>query len=68
MPSKPVLQILGINKIIGSDQRFQLLVSDGKHYQSFVLLPPYLDAIFNGDFAIYSVIRFDKFIITDSEK
>lgn len=62
---KPVMQILGNKKIQGSgaNDRFRLLLSDGKHSLSFAMLATQLnDKLINGELSDYSVVQVDRFI------
>ncbi|KPJ03587.1 Replication protein A 70 kDa DNA-binding subunit [Papilio xuthus] len=62
---KPVMQILGNKKIQGSgaNERFRLLVSDGKHSLSFAMLATQLnDKLKTGELSDYSVVQVDRFI------
>lgn len=62
---KPVMQVLGSKKIQGSgaNERFRLLVSDGKHYHSFAMLATQLnDKLITGELSDYSVVQIDRFV------
>lgn len=61
----PLMQVLGSKKIQGSgaNERFRLLVSDGKHSHSFAMLGTQLnDKLITGELSDYSVIKIDKYI------
>lgn len=61
----PIMQVLGSKKIQGSgaNERFRLLVSDGKHSHSFAMLGTQLnDKLITGELSDYSVIKIDKYI------
>lgn len=62
---KPLMQVLGSKKIqgSGSNERFRLLVSDGKHSHSFAMLATQLnDKLISGELSDYSVIQIDRFV------
>ncbi|XP_072949136.1 replication protein A 70 kDa DNA-binding subunit [Epargyreus clarus] len=62
---KPVMQILGNKKIQGSgaNERFRLLVSDGKHSHSFAMLATQLnDKLITGELSDNSVVQIDRFV------
>ncbi|KAG6456969.1 replication protein A 70 kDa DNA-binding subunit [Manduca sexta] len=62
---KPIMQVLGSKKIQGSgaNERFRLLVSDGKHSHSFAMLATQLhDKLITGELSDYSVVQIDRFI------
>lgn len=62
---KPVMQVLGSKKIQGSgaNERFRLLVSDGKHSHSFAMLATQLnDKLISGELSDYSVVQIDRFV------
>ncbi|XP_038209890.1 replication protein A 70 kDa DNA-binding subunit [Zerene cesonia] len=62
---KPVMQVLGSKKIQGSgaNERFRLLVSDGKHSHSFAMLATQLnDKLITGELSDYSVVQIDRFV------
>lgn len=62
---KPIMQVLGSKKIQGSgaNERFRLLVSDGKHYHSFAMLATQLnDKLITGELSDYSVVQIDRFV------
>lgn len=57
---EPVLQVLGTKKIAssGGAERYRLLLSDGKHLQSFAMLSTQLNNhVTNGDLAEFAIIR-----------
>lgn len=61
----PVMQILGSKKIQGSgaNEKYRLLVSDGKHSHSFAILATQLnERILMGELADFSVIQIDSFV------
>lgn len=61
----PIMQVLGSKKIQGSgaNERFRLLVSDGKHSHSFAMLgTQHNDKLITGELSDYSVIKIDKYI------
>lgn len=61
----PVMQVLGSKKIAGTgtNDRYRLLVSDGKHTHSFAMLATQLnDKLITGELSDYSVIKVDRFI------
>ncbi|XP_041979266.1 replication protein A 70 kDa DNA-binding subunit [Aricia agestis] len=63
--NKPVMQVLGSKKIQGSgaNERFRLLVSDGKHSHSFAMLATQLnDKLITGELSDYSVVQIDRFV------
>ncbi|XP_075977979.1 replication protein A 70 [Anticarsia gemmatalis] len=62
---KPIMQVLGSKKIQGSgaNERFRLLVSDGKHSHSFAMLATQLnDRLISGELSDYSVVQIDRFV------
>ncbi|XP_026327130.1 replication protein A 70 kDa DNA-binding subunit isoform X1 [Hyposmocoma kahamanoa] len=62
---KPVMQVLGSKKIQGSgaNERFRLLVSDGKYSHSFAMLATQLnDKLITGELSDYSVVQIDRFV------
>ncbi|XP_055851551.1 replication protein A 70 kDa DNA-binding subunit [Episyrphus balteatus] len=61
---KPVLQILGTKKISGGDnERYRLLVSDGKYLNSFAMLATQLNDLYKeGNLVEYTIIRVDRYI------
>ncbi|CAH2228915.1 jg1374 [Pararge aegeria aegeria] len=62
---KPIMQVLGSKKIQGSgaNERFRLLVSDGKHSHSFAMLATQLnDILISGQLSDYSVVQINKFV------
>ncbi|PZC79523.1 hypothetical protein B5X24_HaOG216188 [Helicoverpa armigera] len=62
---KPIMQVLGSKKIQGSgaNERFRLLVSDGKHSHSFAMLATQLnDKLISGELSDYSVVQIDRFV------
>ncbi|XP_034832124.1 replication protein A 70 kDa DNA-binding subunit [Maniola hyperantus] len=62
---KPVMQVLGSKKIQGSgaNERYRLLVSDGKHSHSFAMIATQLnELLISGELSDYSVIQINKFI------
>lgn len=62
---KPIMQVLGSKKIQGSgaNERFRLLVSDGKHSHSFAMLATQLnDKLITGELSDYSVVQIDRFV------
>ncbi|XP_053609978.1 replication protein A 70 kDa DNA-binding subunit [Plodia interpunctella] len=62
---KPIMQVLGSKKIQGSgaNERFRLLVSDGKHSHSFAMLATQLnDKLITGELCDYSVVQIDRFV------
>lgn len=62
---KPIMQVLGSKKIqgTGANDRFRLLVSDGKHSHSFAMLATQLnDKLITGELSDFSVIQIDRFI------
>ncbi|XP_023938523.1 replication protein A 70 kDa DNA-binding subunit [Bicyclus anynana] len=62
---KPVMQVLGSKKIqgSGSNDRFRLLVSDGKHSHSFAMLATQLnELLISGELSDYSVVQINKFV------
>ncbi|CAH0398399.1 unnamed protein product [Chilo suppressalis] len=62
---KPVMQVLGSKKIQGSgaNERYRLLVSDGKHSHSFAMLATQLnDKLITGELSDYSVVQIDRFV------
>lgn len=61
---KPVLQILGTKKISGGDnERYRLLVSDGKHLNSYAMLATQLNDLHKeGNLVEYTIIRVDRYI------
>lgn len=62
---RPVMQVLGSKKIQGSgaNERFRLLVSDGKHSHSFAMLATQLnDKLISGELSDYSVVQIDRFV------
>ncbi|ESN95542.1 hypothetical protein HELRODRAFT_114692 [Helobdella robusta] len=71
---KPVVQVLGHKKIVGAGQgpeRFRLLLSDGVHTVSSVMLATQLnDKVTSGQIDINAVVRLDKYIcnIIQAEK
>ncbi|CAD0201397.1 unnamed protein product [Chrysodeixis includens] len=61
----PIMQVLGSKKIQGSgaNERFRLLVSDGKHSHSFAMLATQLnDKLISGELSDYSVVQIDRFV------
>ncbi|XP_069686364.1 replication protein A 70 kDa DNA-binding subunit isoform X2 [Periplaneta americana] len=62
----PVMQILGHKKIAGtsaSSDRFRLLVSDGKHLNSFAMLATQLnDKVTSGELCDFTVIQITRYI------
>ncbi|CAG4965100.1 unnamed protein product [Parnassius apollo] len=62
---KPVMQVLGSKKIQGSgaNEKFRLLISDGKHSHSFAMLATQLnDKLITGELSDYSVVQIDRFV------
>ncbi|XP_055906413.1 replication protein A 70 kDa DNA-binding subunit [Eupeodes corollae] len=61
---KPVLQILGTKKISGGEnERYRLLVSDGKYLNSFAMLATQLNDLYKeGNLVEYTIIRVDRYI------
>ncbi|KAG7308878.1 hypothetical protein JYU34_006140 [Plutella xylostella] len=62
---KPIMQVLGSKKIQGSgaNERFRLLVSDGKHSHSFAMLATQLnEKLLTGELSDYSVVQIDRFV------
>lgn len=63
---KPVLQILGTKKISGStegSERYRLLVSDGKYFNSFAMLATQLNGLHGeGKLTENTIIRLDRYI------
>lgn len=62
---KPVLQILGSKRITsaGTEDRFRLLVSDGKHIQSFAMLATQLNHLYHeNQLSENTVARIDRYI------
>ncbi|KAL4707759.1 hypothetical protein ACJJTC_001705 [Scirpophaga incertulas] len=62
---KPIMQVLGSKKIQGSgaNERFRLLVSDGRHSHSFAMLATQLnDKLITGELSDYSVVQIDRFV------
>lgn len=70
----PVLQILGTKKISGGEgnERYRLLVSDGKYLNSFAMLATQLNELYTqGNLVEFTIIRVDRFItsmVNKSEK
>ncbi|XP_068633685.1 replication protein A 70 kDa DNA-binding subunit [Battus philenor] len=68
----PVMQVLGSKKIQdrkGAEERFRLLVSDGKHSHSFALLATQLnDKLITGELSDYSVVQINRFVTTQLKK
>lgn len=61
----PIMQVLGSKKIQGSgtNERYRLLVSDGKHSHSFAMLATQLnEKLLTGELSDFSVIRIDQFV------
>ncbi|XP_050350813.1 replication protein A 70 kDa DNA-binding subunit-like [Nymphalis io] len=64
---KPVIQILGIQKIeqSGVNERFRLQVSDGKHFHSFAILATQLNnKVYSGELSLFSVVQINVFKTT----
>lgn len=62
---EPIMQILGSKKIQGSgtNDRYRLLVSDGKHSHSFAMLATQLNQkLIDGELCDYTVVKIDRFI------
>ncbi|KAJ0176690.1 hypothetical protein K1T71_007869 [Dendrolimus kikuchii] len=62
---KPVMQVLGSKKIQGSgaNEKYRLLVSDGRHSYSFAMLAIQLnDKLITGELSDYSVVQIDRFV------
>jgi len=62
----PIVQILGHKKIAGTNttaDRFRLLVSDGRHLNSFAMLATQLnDKVTSGELCDYTVIQITRYI------
>lgn len=60
----PVLQILGVKRIMGGDtERLRLLISDSQYFNSFAMLATQLNAMFNEDkLKENTIVRIDKYI------
>lgn len=57
---EPILQVLGTKKISsgGSSERYRVLLSDGKHLQSFTMLATQLNEyVTNGELTDYTIIK-----------
>lgn len=68
---KPVLQILGSKKITGAEgaERYRLLVSDGKHLNSFAMLGTQLNGQYNaGKFTEFTIVRVERYITSTVNK
>ncbi|KAH8358811.1 hypothetical protein KR093_002560, partial [Drosophila rubida] len=65
--AKPVVQILGFKSTpTRSDQeRFRLLISDGKHFNSNVIITNELSKMYKGRFSDNTIIRLDKYSIRE---
>lgn len=62
---EPVMQILSSKKIQGSgaNERFRLLVSDGKHTHSFAMLATQLNQkLHDGELSDFTVAKIDRHI------
>ncbi|XP_055389395.1 replication protein A 70 kDa DNA-binding subunit-like [Condylostylus longicornis] len=62
---KPKLQILGTKRISGNQgtERYRLLVSDGKHLNSFAMLASQLNNLSSsGQLSDFTIIQVDKYI------
>lgn len=61
---KPVLQILGVKRIMaGETERLRLLVSDGQYFNSYAMLATQLNSIFSEDkLKEYTIVKVDKYI------
>lgn len=62
---EPVLQILGNKRIAnsGGNERYRLLVSDGKHFNSFAMLATQLnERLTSGELSDFSVVRVKRYI------
>lgn len=63
----PVLQILGSKKITGSGttDRYRLLISDGKHLNSFAMLATQLnDKVSSGELGEHSIVRINRHVVS----
>lgn len=60
----PVLQILGVKRIMGGDtERLRLLISDSQYFNSFAMLATQLNAMFGDDkLKENTIVRVDKYI------
>ena len=65
-PEKPVFQILGAKRIAGGDSaRLRLLISDGKHCNSYAMLATQLNPMFNeGKLTEFTIVQVDKYIVS----
>lgn len=60
----PIIQLLGSRRITGAaDERYRLLVSDGSHLNSVVMLSTQLnDMLTSGELSNYSVVRVNNLV------
>lgn len=62
---KPVVQILGSKRITATEnnERYRILVSDGKYLNSFAMLATQLNnLITEGQLPINTIVRIDRYI------
>ncbi|VVC90804.1 replication protein A 70 kDa DNA-binding subunit [Leptidea sinapis] len=62
---KPIMQVIGSKKIQGSgvNERFRLMVSDGKHTHTYAMLATQLnDKLISGELSDYSIVQIDRFV------
>lgn len=63
--STPVVQILGSKRVSGNvgDERYRLLISDGKYLHSFAMLATQLNAMHTaGQLCDFTIMRIEKFM------
>lgn len=60
----PVLQILGVKRIMGGDsERLRLLISDSQYFNSFAMLATQLNSMYGEEkLRENTIVRVDKYI------
>lgn len=59
---QPVLQLLGIRQIRSEEERYRLILSDGKYFSSYAVLGNQLNEIqHKGLLNINTILRLDKY-------
>lgn len=64
----PVIQVLGVRKITatGSNERYRLLISDGKNINSFAMLATQLNTmVSSGEITEFSILKIKRHIISN---
>lgn len=61
---RPVLQILGVKRIMaGETERLRLLISDSQYFNSYAMLATQLNSMYNEDkLKENTIVRLDKYI------